>query len=61
VNLAPPVPSPIARIQKMYRYQMIARVPRVKMFTVPLRHVLDGLKLPRQVQIVVDVDAISLM
>ncbi|WFB36783.1 primosomal protein N' [Kiritimatiellota bacterium B12222] len=61
VNLAPPVPSPIARVQKMYRYQMIARVPRVKVFTVPLKHVLDGLKLPRQVQIIVDVDAISLM
>ncbi|MDF3131267.1 primosomal protein N' [Kiritimatiellaeota bacterium B1221] len=61
VNLAPPVPSPIARIQKNYRYQMIARVPRTKMFTVPLRHVLAGLKLPRQVQIIVDVDAISLM
>ncbi len=61
VNLAPPVPSPIARIQKNYRYQMIARVPRTKLFTVPLRHVLDGLKLPRQVQIIVDVDAISLM
>ena len=40
---------------------MIARVPRTKMFTVPLRHVLHGLKLPRQVQIIVDVDAISLM
>jgi primosomal protein N' (replication factor Y) len=61
VNLAPPVPSPIARIQKNYRYQMIARVPKVKQFTRPLRQVLASLKLPRQVQIVVDVDAISLM
>jgi len=61
VDLAPPVPSPIARIQKMYRYQLIARVPRIKQFTVPLKHVLDGLKLPKQVQIIVDVDAISLL
>jgi primosomal protein N' (replication factor Y) (superfamily II helicase) len=61
INLAPPVPSPIARIQKHYRYQMIARVPRVKMFTVPLKHVLTHLDIPRQVQITVDVDAISLM
>lgn len=61
INLAPPVPSPIARIQKNYRYQMIARVPKVKQFTRPLRRVLAHLKLPRQVQIVVDVDAISLM
>lgn len=61
MQLAPPVPSPIARIQKHYRYQMIARVPRVKQFTVPLKHVLAHLSLPRQVQIVVDVDAVSLM
>ena len=40
---------------------MIARVPRVKMFTVPLKHVLTHLDIPRQVQITVDVDAISLM
>jgi len=61
INLAPPVPSPIPRIQKLYRYQLIARVPKVKQFTVPLRHVLTSLRLPRQVQLTVDVDAISLM
>jgi len=61
VRLSPPVPSPMARIQRMYRYQMIARTPKVKRFTRPLKYVLDGMKLPRDVQVLVDVDAISLM
>ena len=61
VMLSPPVPSPLSRLQKHYRYQMTARTPKVLSFTRPLKHVLQHLRLPRSVQVVVDVDAVSLM
>ncbi len=61
VMLSPPVPSPLARLQKYFRYQMTARTPKVILFTRPLKHVLQHLNIPRSVQVVVDVDAVSLM
>lgn len=61
VTLAPPAAAPIARIQRNHRFQMIARAETVKAFTVPLRHVLRHLKIPRDVNVVIDVDAHSLM
>ena len=60
VILAPPAAAAIARIQRNWRFQMLARAKHVKAFTRPLRHVLAHLKLPRKVQIVIDVDAQSL-
>ncbi|MCC5848017.1 MAG: primosomal protein N' [Verrucomicrobia bacterium] len=61
VTLAPPAAAPVARIQRHWRYQMIARAKTAKAFTRPLRHVLQHLKLPRKVQVIIDVDAVSLM
>jgi primosomal protein N' (replication factor Y) len=61
VNLSPPGPSPMARIQKMYRWQLVARARNVKDFTIPLRRALAALPQNRKVQIVIDVDALSLM
>ncbi len=61
VMLAPPAAAPVARIQRHWRYQMLARAKTAKSFTRPLRHVLQHLKLPRKVQVIIDVDAVSLM
>lgn len=60
-RLSPPVPAPLARLQKFYRYQLTARTEVVGHFTRPLRQVLNTLDLPRHVRILVDVDAVSLM
>lgn len=61
ILLAPPTEAPIARIQNLYRFQLIARVMRTAQFTRPWREVMQRVKVPRSVQIQIDVDAISLM
>jgi primosomal protein N' (replication factor Y) len=61
VILSPPLPSPIPRIQGLFRYQMTARAPATKAVTGPLRAALDAWKPGAGVQWTVDVDALSLM
>jgi len=61
VRLAPPAAAPIARIQKQHRFQMVARTASVKAFTRPLRHVLAHLSIPRNIRVIVDVDAVNLI
>jgi primosomal protein N' (replication factor Y) len=61
VILSPPSPSPIARIQGLYRYQLTARAPGTRRVTDPLRAALDAWKPGPGIQWSVDVDALSLM
>ncbi len=61
VQIPPPCPAPIARIQRQHRWQIVVRTPSVKAFTHPFRSVLATLKLPRGVKVLVDVDALSLL
>lgn len=61
VMLAPPAAAPIARIQRAYRYQMLARTPVVKTFNRVFRHVIRHLPPPRGIRVIVDVDAVNLM
>jgi primosomal protein N' len=60
-RLCPPVPAPLAKLQKHYRFHMTARADSVGQLTRPLQHILQHIKVPRGVQISVDVDAVSLM
>lgn len=60
VRLAPPAAAAIARIQGNYRFQLLARAERVKAFTVPYRHILSHIRIPSKIQVVLDVDAVSL-
>ncbi len=60
VRLAPPAAAAIAKIQKNYRYQILARADRVKDFTAPYRHILKHMSVPGKLQVILDVDAVSL-
>lgn len=60
VRLAPPAAAAIAKIQRNFRYQILARAERVKDFTVPFRHILKHITVPGKIQVIVDVDAVSL-
>jgi primosomal protein N' (replication factor Y) len=60
VRLAPPAAAAIAKIQRNYRYQILARAERVKDFTVPYRHIIKHIRVPGKVQVILDVDAVSL-
>lgn len=61
VILSPPLPSPIARIKGLFRYQLTARAPRTRQITDPLRVALGTWKPPVGIQWSVDVDALSLL
>jgi primosomal protein N' (replication factor Y) len=61
ILISPPTEAPIARIQNYYRFQLIARVPKTAQFTRPLREALKRIRIPRGVQVNIDVDALNLM
>ncbi len=61
VRLAGPIPAPFSRIKGHYRYQIILRAPTVKNILPPLQATLRQLKMPVDVRIAVDVDALSMM
>lgn len=61
IGVAGPMPSPISRIRRLYRYQMTFRVRRVRPLVRLLRETIVGNRFPRQVDVYVDVDPRSLM
>jgi primosomal protein N' (replication factor Y) len=54
-------PAPLARAKGAYRYQVIARAGSVRTVTRALKTVLKAAKIPRDVTVTIDVDALSLM
>jgi primosomal protein N' (replication factor Y) len=61
VILSEPSPAPLARAKSYYRFQFMLRHPSTKAMTVPLRETLRTFKLPDDVSLIVDVDALSIM
>jgi len=61
VDLTEAMPSPVPRIQKRYRYQIVIRSSQVKVVTRPLRAILQHLAPPKSLQVHIDVDALNLM
>lgn len=59
--LADPTPAPIARIKGQYRWQLLIRNASSGGVTTPLKAALLRLKMPADVTVAVDVDAVSLM
>jgi primosomal protein N' (replication factor Y) (superfamily II helicase) len=55
------VPAPLARARGHYRYQVIVRSRAVQTMAHALKAVLRGVKLPKDVAVTVDVDALNLM
>ena len=56
-----PAPAPLSKAKGRYRFQLILRCRSVRAMTDPIRQILDGLSLPGDVRVSVDVDAVNMM
>ncbi len=61
INVTEPSPSPIERIKKKFRYQMLFRGIKMKRLREHIRHLLLHGKHPKGIEIYADVDATHLM
>lgn len=61
VMISPAAPAPLARVRGMYRYQIVARGRRIRALTKAIRTAIRGLKLPKDVHVVVDVDPMAVL
>ena len=61
VIFAGPIPAPLSKIKKRYRYQIVMRAASVFSMTRPLKDILRKFRYPSNIHIIIDVDAISMM
>jgi primosomal protein N' (replication factor Y) len=61
VQISPAMPSPLARAKGFYRYQVMLRCEHTIKMTRPVQFLLSQQRLPKGVQVTLDVDALSLM
>lgn len=61
VSLTGPMPAPLRMIKGCHRQQLLVRAPAAEDASGPIKQALRELKLPPQVRIAVDVDALSMM
>ena len=61
VKVSPAMPSPLARAKGFYRYQVMLRCEHTIKMTRPVQFLLSQQRLPKGVQVTLDVDALSLM
>jgi primosomal protein N' (replication factor Y) len=61
VQVAPPMPAPLARAKGFYRYQVMLRCEHTVKMTKPVKHALGMTRLPLGIKVTVDVDASSLL
>jgi primosomal protein N' (replication factor Y) len=59
--IAPPTPAPLAKVNNLYRYQVLLRTERIMRVTEILGPMMHALKLPDDVDATIDVDPISLL
>jgi primosomal protein N' (replication factor Y) len=58
--IAGPAPAPLLRAETYYRYQLMLRIPRMKLLSERLGKFLPSLSLPDDVSISVDIDPVDL-
>jgi len=61
VDLGEPMPAPIERLQRNYRFQIVLRTKRILTLSRRVREVLDALPMPDEVHATVDVDPYQLL
>ncbi len=61
VTVSDPSPAPIAKVKGKHRFQIMLRARSVRLMTRILNEALRDFKPPREVEVAVDVDAISLL
>jgi primosomal protein N' (replication factor Y) (superfamily II helicase) len=59
--LGEPTPAPLARVQNLFRFQVIARSDQIMRLTEAVSKIMATLKPPQDVSIAVDVDPLSLL
>jgi primosomal protein N' (replication factor Y) len=60
-TMGEPTPAPLAKVQNFYRYQIIVRSDQIMRLTEVLGRVATEMRLPDNVNLTIDVDAISLL
>jgi primosomal protein N' (replication factor Y) (superfamily II helicase) len=60
-TMGEPTPAPLAKIQNLYRFQIILRSDQILRLTGAITKVVSGRKLPDDVNLAVDIDPISLL
>ena len=58
--IAGPAPAPLPRAEKFYRYQIMLRTRAMSGLSRELARLIQGLALPEEVSLAVDVDPVSL-
>ncbi len=58
--IAGPAPAPLARAEKNYRYQIMLRTKQMTRLSQVLSNVIQSLKLPDEVSVIVDIDPVNL-
>lgn len=61
VEMAGPIPAPVARVRNKYRYQLVFRSGAIVRLSRQLRSVMRGMKINRRVDVFVDIDPQSLL
>jgi len=61
VEMSEPTPAPLAKVQNQYRYQIMLRTQHITQLGEVLSRTMTSLKRPADVNVVVDVDPISLL
>ena len=58
--MAGPAPAPLLRAETYYRYQIMLRAPRMRLLSQRLAGVAQGLVLPEDVTLAMDIDPVDL-
>ncbi len=58
--LAGPAPAPLRRAETYYRYQIMLRVPRMSELSRRLAELMQGLKLPEDISLTINIDPVDL-
>ena len=60
VKILKPLPSPILKVKGLFRYQILLSSKYTAKITKPIKYILRHAKLPKEIKIIIDVDALTL-
>jgi len=60
VKVVRPLPAAITKVKGVYRYQIMLCDEQTVKMTKPIKYLLDNVRFPKEIKVIVDVDALSL-
>ena len=60
VKILKPLPSPILKVKGLFRYQILLSSKYTAKITKPIKYILRHAKFPKEIKIIIDVDALTL-